>query len=85
MDAHQLYYTRRTRGGEGEGEGEEEEEEEVDGLKSEKAYSTATSRISGHIGVNIVRVCCNLDVPDSCDLHICSRSHQSLPRANWRT
>ena len=47
MDAHQLSYTRRTRGG-----GGEQEEEEAGGVKSEKVYSTATSRISGRLGVN---------------------------------
>lgn len=45
MDANQPYSTRRTRGG--------EEEEEVDGVRSEKVYSTAISRKFDHIGVTI--------------------------------
>ena len=45
MDAHQLRYTRRTREGEGEGG--------IDGVTFKKVYSTATSRIYGHIGVDI--------------------------------
>ena len=50
VDALQSRYIRRTRGGEREEEGEEEE---VNVVNSEKVYSTAPSRISRHIGVNI--------------------------------
>ena len=56
MDVYQSRYGTRTRGGEeeeGKGKGEEGEEEEVNGINSEKVYSTAPSRISGHIGMKI--------------------------------
>ena len=47
VDAHQPRCTRRTKGGGGEGGGG------IDGIKSQKLYSTSPSRISRHIGVNI--------------------------------